>query len=147
MNQFVHETRYPFTADQLFAFHERPDALNLLLPPWQRVRVISRTGGLAKGARVEFRIYIGPIPITWIAVHTEYKRNEIFVDEQQKGPFAYWRHAHIFIPNGAGCVLRDEIAYSLPLGLTPILGWILNRPLRRMFDYRHAVTAREVAAP
>ena len=144
MLRFVHQTRFAASVEAVFAFHERDDILSLLLPPWQKGRVISRTGGLQVGARVEFRLWIGPIPVTWIAVHTAYEHNRLFVDEQEKGPFAYWRHQHIFEPDGDGCILRDEIDYSVPLGLDPLVGWLIERDLRRMFKFRHEVTARAV---
>ena len=144
MLRFVHQTRFPAPVEAVFAFHERDDILSLLLPPWQRGRVNSRTGGLQVGARVEFRLWIGPVPVTWIAVHTAYEHNRLFVDEQEKGPFAYWRHQHIFEPDGDGSILRDEIDYSVPLGLDPLLGWLIERDLRRMFKFRHEVTARAV---
>jgi ligand-binding SRPBCC domain-containing protein len=83
--------------------------------------------------------------VTWIALHTAYEHNHLFVDEQQKGPFAYWRHQHIFEPDGSGCILRDLIDYSLPFGLDPLLGLLAEKQLRRMFKYRHESTASALA--
>lgn len=142
MRHFVHQSRFAASPEALFAFHERGDIFNLLLPPWQKVQVISRSGGLKVGARVEFRLRFGPFYKTWVAVHTEYEHNRLFTDEQQAGPFAYWRHRHIFQPAGDGCILRDEIQYELPLGLDPLLGWLVEKDLRRMFRYRHDITAQ-----
>ena len=142
MPQFVHQSRFDVSPETLFAFHERDDIFHLLLPPWRKVHVVSRTGGLKAGARVEFRILLGPFYKTWVAVHTEYEHNRLFTDEQQAGPFAYWRHRHIFQPDGDGCILRDEIQYELPLGLDPLLGWLVEKDLRRMFQYRHESTAQ-----
>lgn len=139
--QFVHQSRFPVPVEKLFAFHERDDIFTLLLPPWQKVKVISRTGGLKTGARVEFRLLFGPFYKTWVAIHTEYEHNRLFTDVQEKGPFATWRHRHRFIPDGPnGSFLRDEIEYSLPLGLTPLLGRFVEKDLRRMFEFRHQST-------
>lgn len=142
MLQFSHQSCFSAPVERLFAFHERDDIFTLLLPPWQRVRVISRSGGLQTGARVEFRLLFGPFYKTWVAFHTEYERNRLFTDVQEKGPFAYWRHQHIFQRDGAGSILRDQIEYSLPLSLDPVLGWLIEKDLRRMFDYRHKATAK-----
>lgn len=142
--QFRHQSRLSASPEKVFAFHEREDIFSLLLPPWQKVKVISREGGLKTGARVEFRLLFGPFYKTWVAVHTEYEPNRLFTDVQEKGPFAFWRHRHRFIPDGDGCILSDEVEYALPLGLTPILGWLVEKDLRRMFEHRHQVTAREV---
>jgi len=142
---FVHQTRIAASPETVFAFHEREDILKLLFPPWQKGHAVSRSGGLEVGARVVFRLWLGPFPVTWIAVHTAFEKNRLFVDEQEKGPFAYWRHRHVFVPDGDGCILRDEIECSAPLGLDRWIGWWIERDLRRMFAYRHEVTARAVA--
>ena len=145
MLRFSHESRFAAPVEALFAFHERPDIFQLLLPPWQKVKVISRTGGLQTGARVEFRLLLGPFYKTWVAVHTEYEHNRLFTDVQERGPFAFWRHRHIFLPDGDGSILRDDVEYSLPLGLDPVLGWLVEKDLRRMFTFRHQNTARALA--
>ena len=145
MAKFVHQSRFPAPVEKLFAFHERDDIFSLLLPPWQKVKVISRTGGLKIGARVEFRLLLGPFYKTWVAVHTEYEHNRLFTDVQERGPFATWRHQHIFRPDGPNAsFLRDEIEYSLPLGLTPLLRPLVEKDLRRMFEFRHQATCSKI---
>ena len=42
-------TRLPFSAATVFAWHERPGALERLTPPWEHVRVVERSGGLGDG--------------------------------------------------------------------------------------------------
>ena len=39
--KFVKESVLPASVDEVFAFHERPDAFSLLQPPWERVEVIT----------------------------------------------------------------------------------------------------------
>jgi ligand-binding SRPBCC domain-containing protein len=58
----------------VFAFHERDDALDRLLPPFLPGRVLHRTGGIRAGATVVIRIG----PVTWHAVHTAYVRDRLF---------------------------------------------------------------------
>jgi ligand-binding SRPBCC domain-containing protein len=65
-----------------------------------------------------------------------------FVDEQVAGPFARWRHAHHFEPDGAGgTVMRDVVDFAAPLGLLGIvaertvLGWYLPRLIRLRNDH------------
>lgn len=144
MRTFIHESRIRATPQAVYAFHDRDDIFARLIPPWQKVRVVSRQGRLEAGARVELRIYAGPFYVTWIALHTECEPDRLFVDEQERGPFQYWRHRHVFVPDSGGCLLRDEVTYSLPLRLELVVGWLLDRELRRMFNYRHEVTAREI---
>lgn len=56
---------------------------------------------------------------------------------------------HLVEPDGEGaCWLEDRIEYELPAAaLTdPVAGGMIQRRLERMFVYRHAVTAADIAA-
>jgi ligand-binding SRPBCC domain-containing protein len=128
--------------ETVWRFHERPDILQILTPPWQPVQIVRREGGLGVGALSEFRLWIGPIPVQWIAVHTDCQPNQLFVDEQQTGPMDSWRHRHIFEAQGTKTRLTDAITYALPGGQTLeslLEGWV-NTRLSDMFDYRHRMT-------
>ena len=125
--------------DAVFLFHEREDALSLLSPAFPPVRVLSRTGGIEKGARVELKIGV----ITWVAVHTAFERNRLFEDEQVGGPFARWRHRHEFEVAGINrTILTDRIDYELPGGalINALFGWTVRVGLRNMFSHRHQIT-------
>lgn len=143
---FVKESVFPVSVEEVFAFHERPEAFELLQPPWERVDIITPPGSLEVGTRVILRAKVGPFWIPVEAEHVAYEKNVRFEDVMRKGPFAKWHHKHLFFEHGRGCLLRDEIEYAAPLGpLGRLADPIAVRPrLRRMFDYRHAVTMREV---
>lgn len=146
--QFVKESVLPTSVEAVFAFHERPDAFALLQPPWERVEIRTPPRSLEVGTRVELRTRVGPGWVTIVAEHVAYERNHRFEDIMVKGPFATWHHKHLFFEHEAGCRLRDEIEYTLPFGwLGRIAEPLLVRPkLVKLFDYRHAVTRREVLA-
>jgi ligand-binding SRPBCC domain-containing protein len=124
----------------VFAFHEREDALTLLTPGFPPVKLISKTGaGIETGTRIVLRVAF----MKWIAVHTEYHRNELFIDVQVAGPFASWTHRHEFEEVGDGRTrLTDRIEYELPGGaiVTSCFGWAVNIGLGRVFNYRHRIT-------
>jgi ligand-binding SRPBCC domain-containing protein len=144
--QFVKESILPATVEEVFAFHERPDAFALLQPPWDTVEILTPPESLEVGTRVELRTKVGPAWIRIVAEHVAYERNERFEDVMREGPFARWHHKHLFFPHQQGCRLRDEIEYAPPLGwLGRVADPIAVRPrLQRLFDYRHTVTLREV---
>ena len=128
--------------DVVWQFHERSDILKLLTPPWQPVQVIRREGGLGVGAISEFRLWIGPIPVQWIAIHTHCTPGQQFTDEQQVGPMDLWRHQHQFARQGNQTRLTDVIDFVIPGGwLVELLlgGWVKSR-LEDMFAYRHQIT-------
>jgi ligand-binding SRPBCC domain-containing protein len=47
---------------------------------------------------------------------TEFHRPHYFVDEMQRGPFAFFRHEHGFDQDGAITTMVDSVDYRLPLG-------------------------------
>jgi uncharacterized protein len=149
LETFVKRSRIQAPVERLFAWHESPGALTALIPPGDPVRIVTRTGGLQTGAVVVFSVGRGPFRIRWIAVHRDYSQNRRFRDVQVKGPFAHWVHTHSFEADGTEASwLEDHVEYALPLGpLGSVLASaMVRRKLEKMFEWRHAVTAREVAA-
>jgi len=142
---YVKESRINAPAEVVFRFHESPEALRQLIPPWENMGVAESAGSLLPGSRVVLRGRLGLLPIRWVAVHTEYDPPHLFADRQQSGPFAWWYHRHRFLDDGeGGTILRDEVEYQAPLGLIGnwLGGWLIRRKLERMFAYRHATTRR-----
>ena len=143
---FVHESIFSVSVETVFAFHERPDAFELLQPPWETVRIIQPPAGLEVGTRVELQSRIGPFWQTIVAEHVAYEKNVLFEDIMTSGPFKSWHHRHLFFEHEDGCRLREEITYEPPLGF---LGrwaapWAIERRLKRMFRFRHKQTRRFV---
>jgi len=118
--------------------HERDDALQLLSPPFPPVRIISKTGGIQVGTRVELRIGF----VSWVALHIAYEPNVLFIDEQIRGPFARWVHRHEFEDLGCATRLTDRIDYMVRGGpwINAISRWLVHGGLYQMFQYRHRVT-------
>ncbi len=143
MPSFVKSVVIDAPVEKVFAFHEREDALELLTPAFPPVRVISKTGGIKKGARVELRV----MGMRWLALHTAYEKNRLFVDEQIEGPFARWVHRHEFEDVGGRTRLTDRLEYELPGGalVNSLFGWAVKPGLAQMFRHRHKVTARLAA--
>lgn len=140
--------RMPAPVAQLFAWHARPGALERLIPPFERVRIVRSSGGIADGGTVE--LLLGGWPSArWRARHEHFVENQQFCDVQERGPFAVWRHAHHFEadPADAGASwMRDEISFALPgaaLGAALAGGWV-ERRIRRTFSWRHERTRRDL---
>jgi ligand-binding SRPBCC domain-containing protein len=89
-------------------------------------------------------VYVGPFRVRWTFEHRDFIEGRQFRDVQITGPFRRWEHTHLFTAEGPeNCRLEDRIQYELPLGaLGNFFGeWLVRRKLRRVFDYRHRVTA------
>ncbi len=140
---FVKESVIRATPERVFAFHESPDALSRLTPPWEKVRVVQAAEISRVGSRaiIETRLF-GLIPVRWVAEHTAYDPPRMFEDVQISGPFSRWRHRHLIEPHPDGALLRDEIDYEPPMSLLGKLAAPLAvvPRLERLFDHRHRVT-------
>lgn len=140
--------RIPFPPDVVYQWHARPGAFERLTPPWERVEVLERAGGIVDGARTVVRVRLGPVGIRWVAVHRDHVPGRQFVDEQVSGPFAEWIHTHSFAPDGpSGCVVTDRIEYLPPYGiLGAAASGLVRARVERLLAYRHAVLARDLSA-
>lgn len=147
MPVFRHSSTVPHPVDQVFAWHERPGALERLTPPWEDVRVVRRSGGIREGATVELRMKKGPVDLTWEVEHTGFEAGRSFVDVQRKGPFQSWVHTHRFSPtDDGGTLLEDIVEWEPPLGAAGevLAGPILERDLTRGFGFRHRRLAHDL---
>jgi len=145
LERFVKELALPVPAEALWAFHERPDALTLLTPPWPPTVIVTPPASLEVGTRVVLRTKVGPIWQEIVAEHVEYERGRRFADRMVKGPFAYWLHRHVVTPNGPNAsTLRDDVEYAVPFGALGRLvgGGFARDQIERLFAYRHEVTRR-----
>lgn len=143
MPVFVRRSELPVSADEAFAWHERPGAFERLNPPFDPVEVLERKGGLEVGATTVLATHVGPVRQKWTAHHTAYEKGRLFRDEQRDGPFAKWVHTHRFEPLGADrCELVDEIDYELPLGSlgSAVGGGFVEERISKAFAFRHALT-------
>ncbi len=144
--KFVKESIIKASPEDVFAFHERPDAIELLVPPWENATVVQKAEISKIGSRaiIETRLF-GLVSVRWVAEHTAYEPPRMFEDVQISGPFKSWRHKHIVEPHETGAILRDEIEFEPPMSFlgrfaAPIA---IIPKLEKMFDFRHEVTRRE----
>lgn len=145
--KFIKQSEIDAPIEKVFAFHENPEALMVLTPPWERTEVIKFAGSIKPGTRTIIKTFLGPIPQLWEAEHVEYDPPRLFADIQRRGPFAYWYHKHRFEPTERGTTLMiDEIDYALPLGWLGNFfgGYFVRAKLEKMFDYRHKILAEKM---
>lgn len=141
--KFIKESVIKASPERVFSFHELPDAIERLIPPWENAVIIQKADISKVGSQaiIEQKIF-GIVPSRWVAEHTAYDPPRMFEDIQMSGPFKSWRHQHIVKPHPDGALLRDEIDLEPPLSIfgklaAPLL--IIPR-IEKMFEYRHQVT-------
>jgi uncharacterized protein (TIGR01777 family) len=142
LEKYVACSSLPVSVEEVFAYHERPGALNRLIPPWESVAIRQSDESLEVGSRVVMKTKFFGVPLRWVAEHTEYDPPNSFTDTQISGPFASWNHRHEFKAVGRYTSLCDCIEYRVPFGAIGRLagGGIARGMLEAMFAYRHRLT-------
>ena len=137
-----------------------PGALGRLIPPWEPIRLLSKTSpGVELNSEVELSVPLAPPPFesgpfeklgrtVWHAKHIELSPPNSFTDLQLSGPFKRWNHQHLFreMENGTS-QLRDCIDFELPFHPVSTLfaNWFVKMKLERTFRFRHARTENDLA--
>jgi ligand-binding SRPBCC domain-containing protein len=158
-----------------FAFFANPLNLPSLMPEWQHARIedivviappehpAASTGAapfhsIVAGADTAMLISFRPVPfvpirMTWQAVISEFVWNDHFCDEQQRGPFAYWKHCHYVRDesrNGTpGTFVTDEVVYEMKMGALGEIahGMVFGRQIRKLFHHRQRQLERLLPLP
>jgi hypothetical protein len=127
------------------------DAANLeaVTPGFLRFRILTPMPvEMRRGARIEYSLALFGVPFRWRTVITRWEPGVCFVDEQESGPYAFWRHTHRFADSGDATQMTDSVEYALPFGpIGRLARWLfVRRTLERIFDFRRDTIAQRFAA-
>jgi ligand-binding SRPBCC domain-containing protein len=145
MQQFLHKFTVSARLAEVVKFHQDSRALKKLTPPPVIVQM-HQVEPLAEGSVAKFTLWMGPLPVRWLARHEQVDMPKGFVDVQEHGPFRIWRHQHTFryVNENTTEVIDEvqaEMGKGIPDGLISRLMWF-SLPL--LFAYRAWITRRMV---
>ena len=128
----------PKPIEEVFAFFSRPENLEEITPPLLRFRIVRAEPELHTGSLIEYRLRVRGLPMRWSSEISEWDPPHRFVDTQLRGPYALWRHQHIFVPEGGGTRIIDDVEYALPFGILGrvVHALIVRRDVESIFDFR-----------
>jgi ligand-binding SRPBCC domain-containing protein len=129
-------------------FHRQSASMGAITPPPIVVRVHEAPPILSAGDRMDFTMWLGPLPVRWVAQIEETEESG-FIDRQIRGPFAEWVHRHTFIPVDEGVTeIRDEVKVQLHAEsrFWQIVGFSMWLGLPILFAYRGWRTRRLLEA-
>jgi ligand-binding SRPBCC domain-containing protein len=124
---------------EVFKFFEDPGNLQDITPGWMHFRDMTKGyPPMRVGQTTVHQLRWFGVKLRWESHIVEYDPPARFVDVQTRGPYRSWRHEHIFEEVQEGTLVTDHVRYSLPLGILGeiVHALIVNRQLRRIFDYR-----------
>jgi ligand-binding SRPBCC domain-containing protein len=136
--------------EDVFAFFSRAENLDEITPDFLRFRIVTPLPiALERGARIEYELRLFGVAIAWRTFIEAFESPALFVDVQERGPYARWVHRHEFHvleereSTGGGarreCTeMIDRVDYALPLGrlAAPVHALVVRRMLARIFDHR-----------
>jgi ligand-binding SRPBCC domain-containing protein len=131
--------------EEVFAFFEKPENLEVITPKWMKFKIKTPPPLIMKvGAEFDYIINLMKIPLKWKTIITEYEPPYKFVDVQKKGPYKKWIHTHTFEAIEDKTKITDNVDYEVPAG---ILGSILNKiyigkTLNAIFNFRETTINR-----
>jgi ligand-binding SRPBCC domain-containing protein len=128
----------PVPIDTVFPFFAEARNLELLTPPFLHFNIVTNAPiVMARGARIQYRLKLRGIPITWESEITAWEPPHRFVDEQVRGPYRLWKHQHTFVERDAGTDISDHVDYAVWGG--SLMNSLLVAPdVKKIFEYRRS---------
>jgi ligand-binding SRPBCC domain-containing protein len=131
--------------DEVFAFFADAANLEEITPAFLRFSIRTPLPiAMEEGARIEYALHLFGVPLRWRTRISVWDSGRCFVDEQESGPYARWRHTHTFEPVDGGTLVRDVVDYAMPLSALGRVAHVLfvGRTLDRIFSYRQRAIER-----
>lgn len=125
---------------ETFRFFSDPRNLQRLTPAFLNFKFLERPPEVVHpGTAIDYQIRLYGIPVHWRTRIEVVEPPKKFVDVQEKGPYALWRHSHSFRDVGGGTTeMKDRVEYAMPMGPLGEIAYHLfvKRSLAQIFEYR-----------
>jgi ligand-binding SRPBCC domain-containing protein len=139
IHRLEREQLVPGPVGDVFGFFAQARNLERITPPWLGFTVLTPDPiAMEAGAVIEYWLRLHAVPVRWITRIEEWEVDRAFVDRQLRGPYRLWHHRHDFVARGDATLVRDRVAYALPLGPLGDVAHaaFVRRDLDRIFDFR-----------
>ncbi len=139
--ELYRETILPITLLEAWDFFSNPSNLSKITPVEMDFKVVTK--GLPRhihnGLIIEYVVRpLASVPLKWLSQISSVNAPHSFVDEQLKGPYAYWHHEHTFEEKDGKVLMIDKVTYAVPFGIFGQLAnkLIVRSKLEEIFNYR-----------
>lgn len=132
----------PISIDAAFEFFSNPRNLERLTPDLVHFQFLKEPPAkVSPGTILEYRLRLYGVPVNWRTRIETVEAPSRFIDVQEKGPYAMWRHTHSFREvDATHTEIHDQVEFAMPLGALGEIAYriLVTRSLNRIFDYREA---------
>lgn len=141
--QLYRETILPITLLEAWDFFSNPSNLSKITPAEMEFKVVTSNlpQHIHNGLMIEYVVRpLAGVPLKWLSQISSVNAPHSFVDEQLKGPYAYWHHKHTFEEKDGKVLMKDHVTYAISFGWLGRLAnaLIVRSKLEQIFDYRTA---------
>jgi ligand-binding SRPBCC domain-containing protein len=136
IRQFESELWLPRRREEVFAFFADPANLEVITPPWLQFHTVTPAPiEMRAGTLIDYQLRVRGFPVRWRRKITAWKPPVRFVDEQLRGPYRLWVHAHKFEQHKSGTLMRDHVRYAVPFDFL-VHKFFVGRDIASIFAYR-----------
>lgn len=143
----------PVTIQEAWDFFSSPLNLSVITPPEMKFNVLSKFkpgDKIFKDMLIDYRVTpLFGIPMFWQTKITEVDAPYFFVDEQLKGPYAYWHHEHRFREVSGGTEMTDLVQWRVPFGWAGdvVNELVVRKRVEAIFNFREKKLNQLYAEP
>jgi ligand-binding SRPBCC domain-containing protein len=141
--RYYEEQQLPVKISEAWDFFSNPRNLAVITPPEMNFVITNNPAeDIYTGMIITYKVRpLLNFPLNWVTEIIASERQHYFIDEQRFGPYKFWHHRHYFQEIPGGVQMKDEVYYSLPLG---ILGRLIHfmfikRRVEEIFNYRRSI--------
>lgn len=139
--ELYRETILPISMLAAWDFFSNPYNLSKITPADMDFKVVTKNlpQHIHNGLIIDYVVRpLAGVPLKWKSQISSVNAPYSFVDEQLKGPYAYWHHEHTFEEKGGNVLMKDKVTYAVPFGIIGRLAntLIVRSKLEEIFDFR-----------
>jgi len=134
----------PVSISAAWLFFSDLENLETITPPEMDFKILTKNlpQKIYSGLMIDYSLSpFAGIKIKWVSEIKEVNEPYVFIDEQRKGPYSFWKHSHTFKEAAEGTFMTDEVQYALPFSVLGILAHHLfvKNKLHTIFNYREKI--------